>query len=234
MALDTTNFRDKDSKVPEYRELYEQFPFIEAYSKHTDLRIKKDGPELAIGAKRDGAQDWDVHGQMQLNYLKNAGLKPEDTLLDIGCGTGRLACQAVPYLDDGKYTGIDISVAAIANCFALANTRDWYKKAPVFLVGDGTLEAVPPGNIYNYIMAHSVFTHLPPEIITRIFLDLAEIQFGQFIFTYKQAKNLTRSGLKQFQYDAAWFQRVANSNGLKCCSDDFEWPAGQHTMRVWR
>lgn len=222
-------YRDKDSKVPEYAELYEKHDFITAYGKHTDLRIAKDGPELAIGAKRDGSQDWEIHGQMQLQFLISRGLKPEHRLLDLGCGTGRLACQAIPYLNEGNYVGIDISAEAIKHCRAIETD-----KKPTFIHGDGSLKPAIPLSPFNIIFAHSVFTHLPADVIETIFQDLSKIGFGEFCFTYKSASAVTRSGLKQFQFPPSFFVGLARKYGMDGEVVPFDWPAGQKTFRVFR
>ena len=46
-----------------------------------------------------------------MQALLAAGMTPEDTLLDIGCGALRLGHKAVPYLDPGHYWGTDASLA---------------------------------------------------------------------------------------------------------------------------
>ncbi len=235
MKLDTAGFTDKDSKKPEYRQLYEDLPFIEAYAKHTDMRIAKDGPELAIGAKRDGQQDWDKHGKLQLDFLIARGLMPDSSLLDFGCGTGRLAQQAIPYLINNGYTGIDISEKAIDHCRHTLIPTTFNGHYPMFLKGDGTLKAVIEKGFtfVDFIFSHSVITHLPPEAVRQLFDDLSEWQFGQFFFTYKQGDN-KRTGLKQFCYRPDWFVKAAAIYGLKAETDPMEWPAGQKTMRVTR
>jgi SAM-dependent methyltransferase len=227
-VIDTTGFTDKDSKRPEYRELYEKHDFITAYAKHTDMRIAKDGPELAIGAKRDGQQDWDKHGKMQLEFLIDRGLKPHNFLLDFGCGTGRLAVKAVPYLDSHRYVGVDISARAIESCLA-HNLEKGACFAPSL---DGRLPQT--GWPRDFIWSHSVITHLPPDVVHQLFSDLATLEFGQFFFTYKEAKQTQRSGLKQFQYPKAWLANTAKLYGLKAEADPMEWPAGQKTMVVRR
>lgn len=233
MALDTRLFTDKDSKKPEYLKLYQDLPFIEAYGKHTDIRIKKDGPQLAIGAKPDGFQDWDIHGKAQYDFLQYAGLKPSDTLLDVGCGTGRLARKIVPFLDSGNYTGIDISQEAINQCKLLAIAEQFDIKNPVFIHGDGTLKGLE-GRKFNIIWAHSVFTHIPPEVVEWVFDNLSRIDFDAFYFTHKGATEITRSGLKQFAYPVKYFADLADDYNMIAESIKVEWPAGQKTIKVTR
>jgi SAM-dependent methyltransferase len=228
VKIDTSGFTDKDSKRPEYRSLYEQTDdYLEAYSKHTDLRIQNDGPALAIGGQ------WEEHGPLQLAFLKSRGLKPESTLLDFGCGTGRFARHAVPYLNDGNYTGIDISQGAIGHCLELAEKEGWHEKAPLFLLGDGTFKVVAAERTqFDFIWMHSVFTHLPPEIIQGLLQELSQMRFGEFCFTYKRRDSAVRTGLKQFGYPPQWFIKEANTVGLKAEELPNKWPQGQSCMKI--
>lgn len=222
--------RDKDSKNPEYLQLYQDHDFITAYSLHTDKRIEKDGPELAIGAKKDGAQDWDIHGPQQLSFLKYQGLQPDGKLVDFGCGTGRLAVQAIPYLTKGEYVGLDISRHAI--CCANEITQGLPGKF-AFIWHENGIPG-PEVDGADMIWAHSVFTHLPPPIIDNILKALSKYDWGEFCFTCKLADQNQRSGLKQFQLSYAWLKVVAAGYGMKCEQLPWDWPAGQKTMRITR
>lgn len=226
--LDTKGFTDKDSKREEYRRLYENgADYVEAYSKHTDLRIKNDGPALAIGG------DWDSHGILQLKFLKSRGLRPESTLLDLGCGTGRFARRVVPFLNPGNYTGIDISEGALDCAESLANAEGWATNDPMFLQGDGSIDCVKHLS-FDFVWAHSICTHLPPDLVIGLFSGIAEMDFGEFCFTYKRRDKVIRTGLKQFGYTPAWLISEAGNLGLKATAMAEKWPQGQSCMRIVR
>lgn len=224
--LDTTLFTDKASKNPEERALYEgAADYLTAYSQHTDLRVRRDGPALAIGGQ------WEEHGPLQLEFLRSRGLTPSSRLLDLGCGTGRFTRHAVPYLDPGHYTGIDISPAALAHARELGEREGWGARQPELLLGDGTLACVA-GRRFDLVWAHSVFTHLPPDLIRRVLSDLAGLQFTEFCFTYKRRPRALRTGLKQFGYPPEHFIAAAAEVGLHAEELPDRWPQGQSAMRV--
>jgi SAM-dependent methyltransferase len=222
--IDKTHFKDKASKNPDELRLYEDADYITAYSRHTDLRIERDGYQLAIGATARKGQGWDEHGQLQLDFLISHGLTPDKTLLDFGCGTGRLACKAIPYLEKGHYIGIDISNKAIENCRQITTDLN---KLQLFTVGNGSL----PLYQVDFIWAHSVINHSPPEIVEQLFSQLRDTGFSKFLFTYREGEE-RRLGLKQFAHPYFYFNELAVKHGFKCSPIDFTWPASQRTILI--
>jgi SAM-dependent methyltransferase len=65
-----------------------------------------------------GEGDFGAIGDEFLSHLVAlCGLKPDDRVLDVGCGIGRLARPLAGYLSiDGAYAGFDVSADAIAWC----------------------------------------------------------------------------------------------------------------------
>lgn len=228
MKVDTSGFTDKASKNPDELALYlEADDYVTAYARHTDLRVRRDGAALAIGGQ------WEEHGPLQLAFLRRHGLTPRSRLLDLGCGTGRFARHVVPFLEPGRYVGLDIAPAALDHAVKLSHQEGWGARRPCFVLGDGTLGQVVD-RPFDIVWAHSVFTHLPAKLIGHVLADLAGMEFGAFLFTYKRRDKPMRTGLKQFGYPPEVFARMASVVGLSAETLPDKWPQGQSTMRVTR
>jgi SAM-dependent methyltransferase len=82
------------------------FHFVESYRELVrDLIARYPLPEAmsrAVGG------DFDALGEIEKQLLIGYGLLPEHTLLDVGCGSGRLAKRLVTYLTSGRVLGTDV------------------------------------------------------------------------------------------------------------------------------
>jgi len=101
--------------------------------------------------------DFDANGILERELLRVAGLRPEHYLIDVGCGSGRLAVKLKDWLT-GRYLGIDINDNLLAYAAAAAAARkDWR-----FELGDGFSIQEADGAA-DMICFFSVFTHLLHE-----------------------------------------------------------------------
>lgn len=192
-------------------ELYREHEYLTAYALHTDRRVAREGHEVAAGA--DASRDnWDSHGNLQRDFLLSQGLLPGHRLLDIGCGAGRLARKVCPILEPGQYHGVDLSAAALSAARRLADTEGWAMYAPCFW-----LKSVP-GSVggFMFIWAHSVFTHLPPEMIEAVMRDAAGrlAQDGRFYWSYMPSETTERYGLTQYRATLDVYVGCAHRAGL--------------------
>ena len=87
MAKAKFHFLDDYRKL--VRELIAQYPLPEAMSR-------------AVGGS------YDALGEVEKQLLIGYGLAANHTLVDVGCGSGRLAKALVPCLAHGRYLGIDV------------------------------------------------------------------------------------------------------------------------------
>lgn len=200
----------KDRRDPEAVQLYQQHAdYLTAYAAHTDLRVRRDGPAAAIGG------DWEAGGQRQYDFLLAQGLKPTHRLVDIGCGTGRLARWVVPYLAPGHYYGLDVSRMALAAALCCAEEERWKGRDPHFLLTNGTCARLPDGMSIDVLWCYAVLIHLPSEAIEAFIASVHRLDFGVCYFTYKPAPAPKRTGLKQFAAPLSWYQATAARYGLR-------------------
>lgn len=120
---------------------------------------------LAQGRHRDivGGR-WDETGRLQLALLQAHGLQPHHRLLDIGAGSLRLGCRAVPYLDPGNYWATDASGALMLRGYQ-TELADPARLPPAQLVPDAdfAFPGIPQG--IDMAIAFAVFTHLPADAL---------------------------------------------------------------------
>jgi SAM-dependent methyltransferase len=114
--------------------------------------------EAAVG---DG--DFDAIGRIELALLCQEGLLPHHTLIDFGCGSGRLAVHAVPYLTAGRYLGIDIAARLIESARHRVENLPHPSRCDVAWRVQTTPEFDLPAATADFLCAFSVFTHTEHE-----------------------------------------------------------------------
>lgn len=133
-----------------------------------------------------GGGDYELYGRIELGVLLMEGLKPGHTLLDFGCGTGRLAVHAIPRLGaDGRYIGIDISETMILNARALLRERIPSPACSVEFLHQTTPDFSLPDKSVDLVCAFSVFTHMEHEDSYRYLRAARRIikDGGRFIYS---------------------------------------------------
>jgi SAM-dependent methyltransferase len=105
---------------------------------------------LAVGG------DFEAAGQLEFLLLMQHGLQKNHTVIDVGCGSGRLAFQLKDYLR-GRYVGIDVVPELWQYAQKLCARDDWkFSAAPGLTIPE-------PDNSADFVCFFSVFTHLLHE-----------------------------------------------------------------------
>jgi SAM-dependent methyltransferase len=106
--------------------------------------------EVAIGG------EFEAFGIIEREILIQYGLQPDGYVVDVGCGSGRLAKPLSEYLR-GPYLGIDIVPDLIAYAKNLVKRDDWrFEVAEGFRISERDNRA-------DVVCFFSVFTHLLHE-----------------------------------------------------------------------
>ena len=100
----------------------------------------------------------DETGRAQMALLQAAGLKPHHILLDIGAGSLRLGCKAVPYLDRGHYWATDAS-RTILLAGHRVELEDPSRLDPDHLIEDAGFAFPDVPDSITHAIAFAVFPH---------------------------------------------------------------------------
>ena len=121
-----------------------------------------------------GAGDFRAVGDALVEQLVGAGgLRPEHRVIDIGCGSGRLALPLTGYLRGGRYDGFDVDAEMIAWCRRTITPR--HPNFAFTLLDIANTHYNPGGAVgadeaafpfaaarFDFAVATSLFTHLLP------------------------------------------------------------------------
>jgi SAM-dependent methyltransferase len=219
-------FWGKSERDKHLESLYTRKGYLDAYSEHTDVRVERD-PHAAVGGR------WEEIGKLQFDFLVSNGLQLHHKLLDIGCGTLRGGRHFIKYLNAGNYSGIDISPKAIEYGKRLVAQEGQAEKHPRLLVSrnkDLKFKEFD-GEVFDYLLAQSVFTHLKPEHIEECFQYSRRVmsQDSVFLFTFNEELKFKQTGLKAFCYPFSFFQALADQYGFNLAdrSGEYGHPRGQ-------
>ena len=161
---------------------------------------------------------WDEIGKLQFDFLLGEGVKKNHKVLDIGCGCFRLGVRLVPYLDEGNYYGIDIVESLIEDGKSKELQEDVIKTKKPNLLANGDFEFYKFNTSCDYMIAQSVFTHLP---LNRVNQCLAEARKclqdgGVFFATIFEAQSRSNStNCEPYYVNPSFYEELALDNDLK-------------------
>jgi SAM-dependent methyltransferase len=101
-------------------------------------------------------------GLIERELLISEGLAPGDSLIDVGCGSGRLAVQLVDYLE-GPYLGTDVVPDLIKAARKLVDRPDWRFEVVRDLMipaGDATADMVCFFSVMTHLLHEESYRYL--------------------------------------------------------------------------
>jgi SAM-dependent methyltransferase len=139
------------------------------------------------------------------------GLREDARVLDVGCGSGRVAVPLTRHLTTGSYDGFDIDARAIAWCrtaitprfpafrFAAIDVANGhYNPAGELDPADATFPY--PDDAFDFVLATSLFTHLLPAALLNYAAEASRVLapggtfFGTFFLLDDEASGLLDRG----------------------------------------
>lgn len=151
--------------------------YVASYRAHLAQLIAAHGRDRAMELVVGGA--YAEMGVLEAAALVQLGLKPEHTLVDVGCGSGRLARRLTGYLK-GKYVGTDLLEEALDYAREKCARPDW-----AFIANHRPTIPVPDASA-DFVAFFSVFTHLLDEDIYKFLLEAKRAlkPGGRIVFSF--------------------------------------------------
>jgi SAM-dependent methyltransferase len=129
-------------------------------------------------------------------FVELCALRPDENVLDVGCGTGRMARPLTTYLEGGSYDGLEIVASSVRWC------RRAYRRHPAFRFHHADLynkEYNPAGRLaaseyrfpfadssFDFVFLTSVFTHMLSKEVGNYLSEIARVlrPGGRCLVTY--------------------------------------------------
>ena len=199
---------------------------------------------LSKGRHRDivGGR-WDETGRAQIAVLLAENLLPTHHLLDIGCGSLRLGCKAVPYLDPGHYWGTDQSTELMQRGHQ-TELADPNRLPQDHLIEDAAFQFPGVPDTITHAIAFAVFTHLPLPFLAQALASLHKFPALQtLLFTvflsdattsHRQPDGVvTHPNRAPYHFAAADILHATASAGFTATLHDHRLPRGQILCRAF-
>jgi SAM-dependent methyltransferase len=155
-----------------------------------------------------GPEEWDTRGRYQVALMQHYGLRPDHTLLDVGCGPARAGVHLIEYLAQGRYVGIDYNESILEAARYELSSRNLADRAELHLVNDFDFTDLDVSA--DFVLLFSVLNHCPPKLRTRFF---------------EQVLTVTKPGSRIVISHATWDTDPGGHDGLDLV-EVFDPPAG--------
>lgn len=168
-----------------------------SYRAHVEALEKTLNSDKALSQAVGG--EFVALGTLEHLLLRKLGLRAGHTVVDVGCGSGRLACQLAPFKEI-SYVGSDVVPRLLEYAKTLCKRPDWQ-----FHHAQGTSITCQDGAA-DFVCFFSVFTHLTHEDTYRYILEARRVLVpgGLLVMSFLE-----------FQIPSHWRQFHASVHNLR-------------------
>jgi SAM-dependent methyltransferase len=174
-------------------------------------------PDRIAGLKHRGfvGGHWDEMADLQMEFLKAHGLRPEHTFLDVGCGSLRAGRHISAYLDPGNYYGVDINHSLLVTGYDHELDDAGRARLPAANLHATDRFDVDFGVKFDVAIAQSVFTHVSLNWMRLCLYRVAQVMKpgGRFYVTFFEQPNefpldgISKTGNRFTERNAYWYYR---------------------------
>src|SRR4029077_10903592 len=111
-------------------------------------------------------EDYDLIAAMTFNLLTTLGLRQHHSLLDVGCGSLRIGRLLIPYLNRGKYFGVEPNEWLVEQGIKRELGEALLEiKHPTFFFSDSPQTIAQAKVSFDFALAQSIFSHCGLDLI---------------------------------------------------------------------
>ena len=131
-----------------------------------DLGLGLKPGDLQYRAYVGPPEDYDLVAAMTFNLLTTLGLRQHHSLLDVGCGSLRIGRLLIPYLNRGKYFGVEPNEWLVKEGIRLEIGKSLVEiKCPTFFFSDSPETIAQAKAPFAFALAQSIFSHCGQDLI---------------------------------------------------------------------
>ena len=156
-----------------------KFNFVKSYNNWVKaLKMSKQDTEIAMKEAVGG--EFYAAGMLEKDLLIQHGLKKDNYIIDVGCGSGRLAIPLSAYIDNGNYLGTDVVKDLLDFAQEKVNKSNFkFNLTNGFVIPESDNQA-------DMVCFFSVFTHLLHEETYNYLIEAKRVlkPGGKIIFSF--------------------------------------------------
>jgi SAM-dependent methyltransferase len=179
-------------------------------------------------------QNYDLVAAATFNVLTTIGLRQHHALLDIGCGSLRVGRVLIPYLNAGKYVGVEPNRWLVDDGIKHEVGDDLVRiKRPTFLFSDSPSVLAGVSGL-DFALAQAVFSHCGVDLLESWMASISRALSanGVLVATFRRGdEDFAGSGWsypEAVYHTPATMERIASAAGLTF--QPFDW---RDAVRTW-
>lgn len=125
---------------------------------------------------------WPQLQQYQFNALTRLGLKPNHSVVDIGCGPLTVGVQLISYLDRGNYVGVDLLQEPLVEAYRRIAQHDLAHKNPTLICSTTFGKRELEDRTFDFIWMSQLSYHLDDLQLVLLFEQARAMMSSSSVF----------------------------------------------------
>ena len=208
-----------------------------------------DDPDMAWHRVATGGL-WSEEGAWVYDFLRRRGLRPEQFVLDVGCGSLAAAIHLLRYMQPGRYWGFERNIELFIAGSQIELPRAGLHAELGHFIANEDFDLAETPHLFDFAMASSLFRRLPLNSVARAMASVVRVLTpgGRFYATWLESPEgdgfapaaladgtMTYSDREPYHYSFAMLAALAEVVGGRAERvDGAAHPRGESVMVITR